>query len=102
MSSAHTRNTRNVGRRRRQRQRHALHGFSTTWKRDDDDVDTVRDGKREPVSMVRDYYDYYDYYDDDYYDAEAATANEGWRFRFLVSRGSLGGRGKSACDASDD
>lgn len=82
---------------------HALqHGFSTTWKRDDDDVDTVRDGKREPVSMVRDYYDYYDYYDDDYYDAEAATANEGWRFRFLVSRGSLGGRGKSACDASDD
>jgi hypothetical protein len=57
---------------------HALqHGFSTTWKRDDDDVDTVRDGKREPVSMVRDYYDYYDDDDDDYYDAEAATANEG-------------------------
>ena len=79
---------------------HALqHGFSTTWKRDDDDVDTVRDGKREPVSMVR---DYYDYYDDDYYDAEAATANEGWRFRFSCLEDLWVGGGKSVCDASDD
>lgn len=78
MSSARARRGRNPQKRRAGRQRHALHGFSTTWKRDDDDVDTVRDGKREPVSMVRDYYDYYDYYDDDdYYDAEEATANEG-------------------------
>jgi hypothetical protein len=30
------------------------HGVRTTWKRDDDDVDTVRDGEREPVFVVRD------------------------------------------------
>jgi len=29
------------------------HGVRTTWKRDDDDVDTVRDGEREPVFVVR-------------------------------------------------
>lgn len=79
MSSAHTHGTHGThGTLGRQRQRrHALHGFSTTWKRDDDDVDTVRDGKREPVSMVRDATttddDYY-YYDDA---EEEATANEG-------------------------
>ena len=52
--------------------------------------------------MVRDYYDYYDYYDDDYYDAEAATANEGWRFRFSCLEDLWVGGGKSVCDASDD
>jgi len=70
-----------------------IHGFRTTWKRDDDDVDTVRDGKREPVSMVRDattINDDYDYSHDDRRGGERRTTT----VSFLSRGGSLGGRGK--------